>query len=237
VKDDMTHNKELKEEKHFNSWIRGNVATVHMHNTHLVLDANYIPTNAIDVDLFEEMQTFMYAVLQEHLKTNKGKSLVSQFESSPKASSIYWELVKHALRSTTAQFSGDTLLQYITTTRYPDTWRVTSHDYVLHWKEQIMKYDKLELEAFPPKQKLGLLQNAAGDVSELLYIEQIGDQDVARGYQALTYESYMELLLLTCSIYDKNLNLPGKQKHAVYQTKIDNYDDTDYLHDEIYDSG
>jgi hypothetical protein len=29
---------------------------------------------------FEEMQIFMYAVMAEHLKTDKGKSLVSQFE-------------------------------------------------------------------------------------------------------------------------------------------------------------
>jgi hypothetical protein len=145
--------------------------------------------------------------------------------------------MKHALSSTAAQLSGDTLLQYITKTQYPGTCRGTSHAFVLHWKEQIMKYEKFELEAFPPKQKLRLLQNAVGDVAELLYIKQIGDQDVSHGYQPLTYESYMELLLLACSTYDKNLNLPGKQKRAVYQTEIDKYDDSDYPHDDIYDSG
>jgi hypothetical protein len=146
--------------------------------------------------------------------------LVSQFEATRDAQSIYRELMKHALSSTAAQLSGDTLLQYITTTQYPGTWRGTSHAFVLHWKEQIMKYKKLELEAFPPNQKLCLLQNAVGDVAELLYIKQIGDQDVARGYQPLTYESYKELLLLACSTYDKKLNLPGKQKSGVYQTEI-----------------
>jgi hypothetical protein len=45
--------------------------------------------NAIDVALFKEMQTFMYAVLQEHLKTNKWKSLVSQFEATCDAQNIY----------------------------------------------------------------------------------------------------------------------------------------------------
>jgi hypothetical protein len=133
--------------------------------------------------------------------------------------------------------SGDTLLEYITTTQYPGTWRGTSHAFLLHWKEQIMKYEKLELEEFPPKQKLRLLQNAVGDVAELSYIKQIGDQDVACRHQLLTFESYMELLLLACSTYDKKLNLPGKQNRAVYQTKINKYDDTDYLHDYIYESG
>jgi hypothetical protein len=79
VKRDMTYYKELKEDKYFNSWNRGFIATAHVHYTHLVLDANYSPKNANDVALFKEMQLFMYAVLQEHLTTDKGKSLVSQF--------------------------------------------------------------------------------------------------------------------------------------------------------------
>jgi hypothetical protein len=47
----------------------------------------------------------------------------------------------------------------------------------------------------------------------------------------------MELLLLSCLPYDKQLNLYGKQKRAELQTEIDNYDDTEYPHDDIYDSG
>jgi hypothetical protein len=81
--------------------------------------------------------------------------------------------------------------------------------------EQIIKYVKLESEAFTPKQELCLLQNNVGDVAELSYMKQIGDQDVACRYQPLTYESYMELLLYAFSTYDKKLHLPGKQKRAV----------------------
>ena len=41
-----------------------------------------------------------------------------------------------------------------------------------------MKYEKLELEPFCDKQKLHMLQkNAVGDVSELSYVKQLGDQD------------------------------------------------------------
>jgi hypothetical protein len=59
-----------------------------MHHMHLVLDANYSPAKAIDVALFKEMQTLMYAVLQISLKTDKGKSLISQFEATCDAQSI-----------------------------------------------------------------------------------------------------------------------------------------------------
>jgi hypothetical protein len=119
--------------------------------------------------------------MEDHLKTDKGKSLVSQYEKTRDAQQIYRDLKKHALASTAAQLSGDTLLQYITTSRFPGSWRGPSYGFVLHWKEQVMKYEKLELEEFPPKQKLRMLQNSVGDVSALGYVKRIGDLDVARG--------------------------------------------------------
>jgi hypothetical protein len=96
---------------------------------------------------------------------------VSQFEATRDAQSIYRELKKHALSSTAAQLSGDTLLQYITTARFPGNWRGTAYALVLHWKEQVMRSEKLEVDDFPPKQKLGMLQNAVGEVTELAYVK------------------------------------------------------------------
>jgi hypothetical protein len=54
----------------------------------------------------------MYAVMEE----------ISEFEETCDAQSIYCKMKKHALGSTAAQLSGDTLLQYITTAQYPGTW-------------------------------------------------------------------------------------------------------------------
>jgi hypothetical protein len=42
-----------------------------------------------------------------------------------------------------------------------------------------MKYKTIKLEEFPPKQNLYMLQNAVGEVSELAYVKQICDQDIA----------------------------------------------------------
>jgi hypothetical protein len=219
VKRDKAHYENLKVDKYFNSWNHGFVATACMHHTELVFNEKYVPKNDDEKIVFKEMQFFMYAVFEEHLKTSKGKSLVSQYEETHDVQSIYRDLKKHALSSTAAQLSGDTLLQYSTTTRYPGNWRDTSYEFVLHWKEQVMKYERLELEDFPPKQKLHMLQNAVGDVTEVAYVKQIGDQDIARGNPPLKYENYMELLLSSCSTYDKKIALPGKQKRAVYTAK------------------
>jgi hypothetical protein len=44
-----------------------------MHHTHLVLDEIYVPKTDEEKAVFQEMQIFMYAVMEEHLKTDKGK--------------------------------------------------------------------------------------------------------------------------------------------------------------------
>jgi hypothetical protein len=129
-------------------------------------------------------------------------------------------LKKHAKSSTAAQLSGDSLLQYITTARFPGSWRGTSYAFVLHWKEQVAQYEKLELESFPPKQKLRMLQNSVGDVTELAYVKQIGDQDIARGNPPLDVDSYLELLLSACSTYYKNHATSMKHKRNVYTTTV-----------------
>jgi hypothetical protein len=41
-----------------------------------------------------------------------------------------------------------------------------------------------------------MLQNSVGDVNELAYVKQIGDQDIAR--PALDVDSYLALLLSAC---------------------------------------
>ena len=145
VKHDKSHYTNLIEDKHFNSWNRGFVATAFMHHTHRVLDEHYVPKTPIEISLFQEMQTFMYAVYEEHLKTVTGKSLVSRYELTHDAQSIYKELKKHDKSSTAAQLSGDTLLKYVTSTRYPGNWRGTSYAFVLHWKVQVAQYEKLDL--------------------------------------------------------------------------------------------
>jgi hypothetical protein len=76
-----------------------------------------------------------------------------------------------------------------------------------------------------------MLQNAVGEVNALSYVKQIGDQDVARGFPALEYDSYMELLLLVCSTYNKKTAQPGKQKRAAYACKIED-DDHSYHGDD-----
>jgi hypothetical protein len=95
---------------------------------------------------------------------------------------------------------------------------------VLHWKEQVKRYETLEVEDFPPKQKLRMIQNAIGDVTELAHVKQLADLGVAHGNKPLTYDGYLALLLEACATFDTRRELPGKQKRAVYETAINSND-------------
>jgi hypothetical protein len=83
-----------------------------------------------------------------------------------------------------------------------------------------MRYEKLEFKVFPPKQKLQILQNVVGEVTELAYDKKIGDQDIARENAPLAYEGYMVLLLSACSTYDNKTSLPGNRNEVSAQLNI-----------------
>jgi hypothetical protein len=78
------------------------------------------------------MQIFMYAVMEEHLKMDKGKLLVNKYEVDNDAQSIYRELKQHGTSSTAAWLAGDTLMKYIISAKYPGEWRGTSFGFALH---------------------------------------------------------------------------------------------------------
>jgi hypothetical protein len=71
-----------KNDKNFDSWNQNFVATAFTHYTQKALDKNYKPWIAAEHDLFNEMQFFMFLVLEEKLKLEKVQSLVNDYENS-----------------------------------------------------------------------------------------------------------------------------------------------------------
>jgi hypothetical protein len=57
---DKAHYVDLKDDKNFNSWNCGFVATAYMNCTNLVLIEEYVPKMPNQIELFQEIQTFMY---------------------------------------------------------------------------------------------------------------------------------------------------------------------------------
>jgi hypothetical protein len=79
----VRHNKayyqDLNDNKYFNLWDLGFVATTYKHHTHLVMDKKYVPKYVPKrIMKFQEIQMFMYAFMEENLKSEKGMSLISK---------------------------------------------------------------------------------------------------------------------------------------------------------------
>jgi hypothetical protein len=72
-------------------WNGGFVATAYMHHPHLVLNEKYVPKKPNKIQVFQGIQTFMFAVIEENLKSEKGKLLISEFEEKRDAQSVYEE--------------------------------------------------------------------------------------------------------------------------------------------------
>jgi hypothetical protein len=60
-----------------------------MHHTYFDLNKEYILKRMNDIASFGEIETFIYAVLEEHLKNDKRKSLVSKVVSDLDTQSIF----------------------------------------------------------------------------------------------------------------------------------------------------
>jgi hypothetical protein len=77
----------------------------------LVLDESYKPKTETEKEVFQEMQLFVYSVFEEKLKSDKGKSLVQDYEDTRDAQALYTVLKRHANHLIAAHISGDTLLK------------------------------------------------------------------------------------------------------------------------------
>jgi hypothetical protein len=108
VNRNKTHYEALKDDKCFNSCF---VSTSHMHHIHLILEEQYVPSSNDDIYIFKETQTFINVVLEDHLKTDNVNSLVSHYKDTRDAQQIYRNIKQHALGSTAAPITGDTLLE------------------------------------------------------------------------------------------------------------------------------
>jgi hypothetical protein len=84
-------------------------------------------------------------------------------------------------------------------------------------KEQIMKYEKLKLEAFPQKKKIRLLQNAVGEVTELLYIKQIEHMVNKAKLQRHRHTPFWKFSVLVTQTHEQDNELDKQNNNPTWQ--------------------
>ena len=127
-----------------------------------VLDPDYVPpTTPDEKELFQEKQTYMYAVFIRTLKVDFAKKATLDFPQD--AQKVYKEVCRIAEQSTTAKAHSSVLLSQITSLRWGNAgFTGTAQGFILHWCSLVHDYNDLVDTArqVSDEWKMTMLQNA-----------------------------------------------------------------------------
>ena len=208
IKREETAYPTLKDERYFDSFSRSLYITAKSHECEEVLDPEYTPSNS-EKELFDAKQVFMFSVLDKHLLTDMGKTIVRKYVHTTDALSVWKDFQEHMKSSSKGASEKRRLTQYVTNTVSDDNYKGTTEQFVLHFNEQFRQLEEIseESEHFPAQIKLQLLQNAVRPINDLRIVETLDEfQSITTGYgrsSSLKYQTYYDLLINACVRYDR----------------------------------
>ena len=153
IKREETAYPTFKDERYFDSFSRSLYITAKSHECEEVLDPEYTPINS-EKDLFEAKQVLMFSVLDKHLLTDMGKTIVSKYVHTTDAQSV-WKDSEECMKSSSKGASEKRrLTQCVTNTILDESYRGTTEQFVLHFNEQFRQLEEIsdpsELTCFYP---------------------------------------------------------------------------------------
>jgi hypothetical protein len=184
-----------------------------------LFNPKYKPRGSEEKELFTLPLYYVYAIFCSNLKTDFGRKLVRDYESSQNAQAIWKELSNDAEKSMVAQLNATDLLQY-THMAQVENWKGTTLSFILIYQEQIRLYDQLQ----PPNEqtsnhaKMIYLQNAVYVIEELRLVQTTGSQIALANSTVSTYKDYEALLKSAASTYDRT-HAPAKHQPTRYAQK------------------
>ena len=95
IKKDPNIYPELKNDKHYETWIASVQAFANLHGTSNVLDANYKPDTIWEVQAFEDQQAFMWSVAVTKITSPSGRT---HLRNNPGNAQRVFQLLHHELR-------------------------------------------------------------------------------------------------------------------------------------------
>ena len=209
----------LTDEKQWDNWARTVEAEANLQHVHDVLDPTYRPTTRADIAIFKEQNIYMYAIFNRTFMTTVGATIVREHEKDKDAQAIYSKLVQRAILSTQATLDSESLMAYITTA-HVGTWHGTTHNFVLHWLEQVrLLHDMIPTQDHMPSNMLLMLLKAAvrefdllastENCAEMLRIAGLDDTSHDRAYEA-----YITLLMPSCTTHDSKYLGTSSSPHS-----------------------
>ena len=222
----------FKNDKYYDTFQRSFLANLKAQGLYDVADPDHDPENGdiYEKELFKGKQSFVYSVLVTSLQTEKGRELVKEFEGD--ARSITFKLHHHHTKSNVAQHDIITLTTDITSLTLNDSWKGTVRQFLSHFKEKRKLLDSLipVSDQLPETTRITFLQRA---VQQDHGLRQIHVMDSVWRFKtdstdALTFDTYYNLLWDAAHQYDLHQFKKGSQRKAFFSCQEEISDDDEY---------
>ena len=164
----------------------------------------------------------MFSVLDKHLLTDMGKTIVRKYVHTTDAQSVWKDFQEHMKSSSKGASEKRRLTQYDTNTVLNDNYKGTTEQFVLHFNEQFRQLEEIseESEHFPPQIKLPLLQNVVRPINDLRIVETLDEfQSITTGFGRSSCLKY------ACVRYDRTRKANVAKRGHIYQTMFTTLND------------
>ena len=94
-------------------------------------------------ELFEGKQILMFSVLDKHLLTDLGKTIVRKYVHTTDAQSVWKDFQEHMKSSSNRASEKRRLTQYVTNTILDDNYKGTTEQFLLHFNEQLRQLEEI----------------------------------------------------------------------------------------------
>ena len=226
----------FKNDKYYDTFQRSFLANLKAQGLYDVADPDHDPESGdiYEQELFKGKQSFVYSVLVTSLQTEKGRELVKEFEGD--ARSIILKLHHYHTKSNVAQHDIITLTTEITNLTLNDSWKGTVRQFLSHFKEKLRLLDSLVpvSDQLPETTRLTFLQRAVQQNHDLRQIHVMDSvwRFKTDSAEALTFDTYYNLLWDAAHQYDLHQTKKGPQRKAFSSQQEDINDVDEYANSE-----
>ena len=226
----------FKNDKYYDTFQRSFLANLKAQGLYDVADPDHDPEtgDTYEKELFKGKQSFVYSVLVTSLQTEKGRELVKEFEGD--ARSIILQLHHYHTKSNVAQHDIITLTTDITNLTLNDSWKGTVRQFPSHFKEKLRLLDSLVpvSDQLPENTRITFLQRAVQQNHDLRQIHVMDSvwRFKTDSTDALTFDTYYNLLWDAAHQYDLHQVKKGPQRKAFFSQQEEISDDDEYTNAE-----
>ena len=226
----------FKNDKYYDTFQRSFLANLKAQGLYDVADPDHDPEDGdtYEKELFQRKQSFVYSVLVTSLQTEKGRELVKEFEGD--ARSIILQLHHYHTKSNVAKHDIITLTTEITNLTLNDSWKGTVRQFLSHFKEKLRLLDSLVpvSDQLPETTRITFLQRGVQQNHDLRQIHVMDSvwRFKTDSTEALTFDTYYNLLWDAAYQYDLHQVKKGPQRKAFFSEQEEFSDDDEYANAE-----